>query len=393
MTTIAHDKPDSVLLLLQGSAPSDHPGIVDGYVRLQQQGRVSHLDVMPVFGPNGVERGAGFWDEVLERALGHGTTVVVFQYYHSSRLPDPRPAIASLRTLPSSPFVVSTLGDPFRNGYFGRPSVPRSFLQAAEGSDLVTLTSMGVLADHVARYTRAPIVLSPNGVCQVRFAACSGVSPHSDPEFDVVFIGSRNTSKNPARPYFHLGRRRERLVSDLTKRFGKRFAVFGNGWAAQMSDQGPIPFAQQANTAERGRVIVGGVPFSRARYYTSNRPFIQMTSRRPLVDTAVPGVESMLRRDEHWILAPEWRLIDAVERVLEMGEEGRSKIGDAAAEYVRSRHTQAHRVASLMENVARLRLARSGGAPRPPYVPFFLPEADLTLETRHATRHWPGSAS
>ena len=86
MNVVDATGPDSVLLLLQGRAPSDHPGIVDGYERLRRSGRVRHLDVMPVFGPNGVERGAAFWDEALERALGHGTTLVVFQYYHARYL-------------------------------------------------------------------------------------------------------------------------------------------------------------------------------------------------------------------------------------------------------------------------------------------------------------------
>lgn len=381
---------ESVLLLLQGTAPSDHPGIVDGYARLQRSGRVHHLDVMPVFGPNGVERGAEFWDEVVERALGNAVTMVVFQYYHSNRLPDPRPAIAFLKTLLSSPFIVSTLGDAFMNGYLGRPNVPRSFLQVAESSDLVTLTSMGVLADHVARHTRAPIMLSPLGACQVRFGALTPVTDADAPEFDVVFIGSRNTPRNPLRPYFHLGRHRQRLVAELTRRFGRRFAVFGHGWEGWSSNKGPIAFEDQARAARRGRVIVGGVPFSKARYYTSDRPFIQAVSGVPLADAAVPGVETLLRPGEHWILAHERRLVEVVERVLEMGDEERSTMGRAAAEYVLSNHTQAHRVAGLLENVRRLRHAHLTGQRTSPHLPFFLPSVDVESEQYFATRHWPG---
>ena len=40
-------------------------------------------------------------------------------------------------------------------------------------------------------------------------------------------------------------------------------------------------------------MIVGGVPYSNARYYASNRPFIQMTSGVPIVETPVPGVETL----------------------------------------------------------------------------------------------------
>ena len=391
MTIPAPPEAESVLLILQGKEPADHPGIVDGYTRLQRQGRVRRLDIMPVFGPNGVQRGAAFWAEVLERALGNGTTLVVFQYYHSKLLPDPRPAIEALRRLPESPFIVSTLGDAFMNGYLGRPSVPRSFLQAAERSDLVMLTSMGGLADCIARFTSAPIVLSPNGACQVRFPGPVPSDQTDTLEYDVIFIGSRNASRNPFRPHHHFGRQRERLVNGLSKRFGRRFAVFGKGWDHQRSSQGPIPFDQQAKTARRGRVIVGGVPYSTARYYTSNRPFIQMTSGVPVVDTAVPGVETLLRPGEHWLLADERSLLKEVERVLELPDERRSAVGAAAAKYVLAHHTQADRVASLLENVRRLRLSRCPTeSPTPPYLPFFLSEVNLEKEARSSTRNWPG---
>ena len=167
------------------------------------------------------------------------------------------------------------------------------------------LSSMGELADHVARFTTAPILLSPLASCQVRFPALPPIDQDYTPEFDVIFIGSRNASRNPFRPYHHFGQQRERLVNGLTKRFGRRFAVFGKGWDHHPSNPGPIPFGQQAKTARRGRVIVGGVPYSNARYYASNRPFIQMTSGVPVVDTPVPGVETLLRPGEHWFLADE----------------------------------------------------------------------------------------
>lgn len=384
-----HPKPESVLIFLQGADAGAHPGIIDGYMRLKASGKISQLNVLPIFGPNGVERGEVFWREALEQALEHKTTLVVFQYYHSLRLPDPRKAIHALKRLPSRPLVVSTLGDAFMNRWLGGPEVPRSFLQAAQVSDLATLTSMGKMADFIAKHASAPILLSPNAVCQVRFQPPNENELNSEPEFDVVFIGSRNTSRNPLRPYAWLGKRRERLVDELTKRFGKRFAVFGNGWDGKPANQGPVPFDSQARTARRGRVIVGGVPFSQARYYTSNRPFIQITSGIPMVDSIVPGVESLLRPDEHWILAEESRLVDAVERTLELGDERRTRMGRAAAKYVLENHTQAHRVATLLENVRRLRAMREKGVPQAPYLPFFLPEIDTARELSKAVRNWP----
>lgn len=384
--------PESVLVFLQGADESAHPGIVDGYRRLQTAGHVAHLDVIPVFGPEGVVRGEAFWGDAIDVAIAHQTTLVVFQYYHSPRLPDPRGAIQTLKGLPTSPVIVSTLGDPFMSGYFGRPNVPASFLQAAAVSDLVTSTSMGVMARHLRRYTRAPILLSPNGVCQVRFGVPPRPEARGKRDFDVVFIGSRNHSLNMLSGQGWIARKRERLVDLLVKRFGRRFGLFGKGWEGKAVNQGPVSFDAQARVSQRGRVVVGGVPFSRARYYTSNRPFIQMTSGTPMVDSYVAGVDHILRPNEHWVLAPEDRLVEAVERTLELNDAERLRMGRAGAHHVLALHTQAHRVAMLLENVRRLRQARRTAEPIPPYLPFFLPDANLSDELGLASSGWPGVA-
>jgi hypothetical protein len=382
--------PESVVLVLQGTSPESHPGIVDGYERLRQQGQVSQLAVFPVFGPQGAERGKAFWEDVFEMARLQEASLVVFQYYHSPVLPDPRPAMKRLHNLPRRPLVVSTLGDAFMNGYFGRPSVPRSFLQAAESSDLVTLTSMGALADYVSGYTHAPMLLLANGACQVRFRSEPEPKAERDKEFDVAFVGSRNMSRNPLRPYHWFGKRRVALIEALSRRFGKRFAVFGNGWDKLPSSRGPVPFAEQATAVQAARVIVGGIPFSRARYYTSDRPFIQMTSGVPLVDVHVPGVEALLKDRSHWVLSGEERVLDTVAEVLSWPEEQRLDMGQRAASYVRERHMQAQRVATLVENVRRLRCWRDTGEQPQPHLPFFHDGADKSAEMLHATRNWPG---
>lgn len=382
-------EPESVLLILQGAMLEGHPGIVDGYERLRTSGQVREVRVVPVDGPRGVRRGALFWRDAIAQAHDIDASLVVFTYYHSPHLPDPRPAIEALRRLPSRPFVVSMLGDPFMNGYMQRPSVPKPFLQAAEASELVTLTSMGALADHIARHTNAAIMLLPNGACQVRFAPAAKRSTSPPlPDFDVAFVGSRNTARNPARPYFWLGRRRERLVAELHRRHGDRFAVFGHRWDRLPVARGPVPYDQQVSAVRRARVVVGGVPFSHERYYTSDRVFVQMLSGVPLVDVAVDGVGAMARHREHWLLVKERDVADAVDEVLTWSNERRSAMGSAAATLVLERHSQNHRVAALLENVRRRRLLNGVAEP---YLPFFLDEAEARREASMATRNW-GSA-
>ena len=380
--------PESVVLILQGSTPGDHPGIVDGYERLRASGILSHLAVFPVFGQDGLERGDAFWRDVIAQAHDQDATIVVFQYYHSGMLPDPRPAVARLRALTSRPSVVATLGDAFMNGYFGRPKVPRSFLQASEVADLVTLTSMGALADYVAAHTNAPIMLLPHGACQVRFGALDSDSQDACVDADVAFVGSRNRSRNPANGYFWVGRRRERLIEQLAKRFGSRFALFGHGWNDLPSSRGPVPFQDQAKAVRCARVVFGGIPFSSCRYYTSDRPFIQATSGVPIVDIAVPGTDCILRSNEHWVLTREESVLKTIDEVLAWSDATRAKHGRIAAENVFAKHMQAHREAALVENVRRQRTTLSNRTRLPPYFPFILDDVDLPCEHPLLTRHW-----
>src|SRR5690606_22837903 len=128
---------------------------------------------------------------------------------------------------------------------------------------------------YIAAYTSAPIILLPHGVCQVRFDEHSNEFDPPERDLDVVFIGSRNRARNPTKGYYWRGLRRQRLVERLTRHFGRRFGVFGNGWDYLSSSRGPVRFEQQLSTARRAKLVVGGIPFSSARYYCSDRPFIQ----------------------------------------------------------------------------------------------------------------------
>lgn len=168
----------------------------------------------------------------------------------------------------------------------------------------------------------------------------------------------------------------------LSRRFGKRFGLFGIGWQGLASWQGPVPFDQQAVTARRARVVVGGIPFSRERYYTSNRPFIQVSAGVVMVDTFVPGVDAILRPGAHWVLSDDDALAATVERVFAWDDAKLRQIGAAGAQHIFRSHTQAHRVEeALLENVRRLRAFSETGAMQASYLPFFLSEVDVGADS------------
>ena len=120
------------------------------------------------------------------------------------------------------------------------------------------LTGMGYVASQLARQGARNLVLMPHGSCQVRFSAMFDQTKYS-PEFDVVFIGSRMSVRNPFSHFFRTARKRREFVALVTKRYGRKFGLFGNGWTCNPSWQGPIPYDRQHSAYHRGAVIVGGM--------------------------------------------------------------------------------------------------------------------------------------
>lgn len=384
--------PDSLLLLVQGDSPAAHPGILDGYQRLVADGTLAHVEGHGFLGPQGAAAGQRFWTGIAERARATAATMLVVEYYHEPGLPDPRPGLDVLRAASPDLFVVATMGDAFHNGWLGRLNVPTCFMQLAEAADLVMPSGMGVMGDHLAAATHAPVAMYPTSLCQVRFAPpdprdLAGRSP-----FDVVHIGSRNIARNPLRGYHRAGRRRDAMVRALAERFEARFGLYGRGWEGRSGAQGPVPYAEQAAAARQGTVVVGGAPFTDARYSTSDRTFIQVGSGVPFVAVPVEGMATMLRPGEHWLPARHEDVVDVVEEVLSWDEDRRIEFGVRAAAHVHANHTQAARAATVVENVRRLRSAQPG-QPVVPHLPWLLPEVDPAQEARHATRNWPLPAS
>lgn len=328
------------------------------------------------------------WSHLTDLVRSRTVDFVVLHHYHGQGLPDARPFIDMLRTMPHRPIVALSAGDAF-HGLF-RPAHPQNLRDICSGVDIVLNTSMGVAADAIVGYGAKRVALWPLGACQVRFA--KEVRPHSqkESEFEVVFIGSNNRSRNPASSYFWFARQRERLLRQLGRKFGGGFAVFGRGWNHLPNSHGPISFDAQVATCRRARLIVGGVPYSPVRYYASNRPFIQILSGVPFVDLNVEGVDRILRDGDHWYLTESLDAVaDRCDDLLSRPETEREEQGYCAARYVADHHTNLVRWRGLVHTLTALREGSSDESFRsPPDLRFFLPETDLEVELPLATRGW-----
>jgi spore maturation protein CgeB len=248
---------------------------------------------------------------------------------------------------------------------------------------------MGYIAQQLRRWGSRNLVLMPNGCCQARFA--SPVQPSDNPQFDVVFIGSRLRARNPIGHHFRVARRRVQLVEAFTRRYGRRFGLFGPGWEGNPSWHGPVAYKSQHDAYRDAAVAIGGLPHAYHDYYTSDRVFIATASGVPLVDYAVPGVERILQPGVDWWLARDIEgMIAGCDRLLEMSPPERLALGRRARQRTLARHTQYHRCCAMVEIVRALRCARLAGRSAKEPKLSFLAEARPGQDVPPAIVAWQG---
>ena len=342
-------------------AAADHPGYYEGFERLVAEGVLSVHTAIAYYGV-AEERGwDGLWAEAERTARNMQADAVFLQFFHGA-ISDPTAGIQRLKSLPGAPTLFTSLGDPY--GRWIR-RVPQSFRVASKLADVSFLTGMGYIARQLRSWGSRNLVLSPNGCCQVWFSSRPSIES-TNPDFDVVFVGSRIPPRNLLSElsylYYWGGRQRVELVTACTKRYGRRFGLFGNGWNGNPAWQGEIPFVEQHAAYRRSAVGLGGMPYAYYDYYTSNRVFNAVASGVPFVDYWVPGVDRLLQPGRDWWLGrsqPE--MLALCDKLLEMPSSERSSLGEAARTFVLSNHTQYHRCKEMVEIVRSIREARLSG--------------------------------
>ena len=374
-----------VLFLSQGRRADTHPGFQDALCKLKEEGFVDDFLNIPYFGYAEAHRWDGFYRHVVEVCREAPFDVVHFHFYHRKGKPSPRGCMEALKALPSRPVVVTSVGDGFSAGWL-LPDYPEDFKEASRCADITFATQMGKAADKMIRWGARNIVLSPLSMCQKRFKG-EGIDLGKHRfDFDVVWVGSRNTGRlfNPFNRNSYAAGKRNRLVEMLAKRYGTRFGLFGRGWDHLNCAQGPVPFDQQQVAFRRGRVVVGGTPYSYADYYASDRPFFSISSGIPTIEMRVPRLDRILRDGDHVYLVDSVEgILDQCEALLATDPHELYQKADAAARYIAERHTQYHRLKFELDTAQRY---RANGYKLDVEFPFFLPEVDMASEKVHAIR-------
>jgi hypothetical protein len=375
-----------VLFLSQGQRIEDHPGWNYSLDQLKKEGFITDFFNIPYKGYVAQNGWQAFYCHVVELCRQDLFDIVLFHHFHGNiHAISPRLCIKLLQALPHKPIILTSCGDGFSDNWLA-PHYPEDFKECSRAADITFSSQMGKAADIMRRWGAKNIVLSPLSMCPARFQA-QHINPmaHSF-DFDVVSVGSRNVGRipNPFNRNTYAVRIREKVMNALSKRYGSRFGLFGHGWKGLVSNQGPIPFDQQQKTYRRGRVVVGGTPYSISDYYASNRPFFSIASGVPTIELAVPRLDHILRDQEHCYFCHSIdEVIAQCDHLLKSDPVELYAKAALAADYIAERHTQYHRLKFQLETAIR---HRQNGNRLDVAFPFFLPEVDLMNEMKYATR-------
>lgn len=368
----------NVLVLLQGRNLQDHPGVVDAFYRLQNEGVIGKCSIVPI---HGMAEGIGWsetWVNLARTFLEDRYDVVFFHHFHGGGLTVPHRLVETLYTADPKPIILLSCGDGFSADWM-MPDYPAPFRYMVKHADVVFSTQLGAAVKKFRKWGAKRVVLLPLAMCQKRFRLNVDSRGSGRKEYDIVIVGSRNQPRlNPLSHYWHNARKRVKVVSVLTREFGNRFAIFGNGWDGHPCAKGPVPFERQSEVMQTAKLVVDGYMFSKADFYLSNRPFIAIGTGATMVSFAVPFIETLLEPDRHWFLCENVEAIgERCRKLIELGDEALSAVGLAGAAHVKAYHTQYHRIRFVVETAQSMIVARRDKRPLPPpRVPWFLPSSD-----------------
>jgi len=378
--------PLKLLSLLQGHRVEDQVGFHQSGIRLVQEGYLQEYQALPFLAADGLGANNSVYESILQTAKQMEPDFVFFQYFHFHRIPDPSQLVASLRKLPSRPVIFSSGGDSF--GRWTRP-VPPSLRTLSRIGDLTFLTGMGYVADDLVRSGGQNIALMPHGFCPVRFSTTPDQAETSQVDWEIVCVANNYHVKNPFSYIYHHKKNRTHEVQALSRRYGKKFALFGRGWEGFAEWRGPLPYEQQGQIFRSSKVVIGGHPGGSMDYYLSDREFIALSSGVPFVEYQTPRIEKLFRPNEHWYLYKDQKeMMRIVDNLLGSFSSEAKKKAEKTEAYTRAKHSNYHRLKEMVGIARDFREAQRKRPWRPSGLAFLLPEINWDDEQNYALKGW-----
>lgn len=384
-----------ILFLSQGVFVKDHIDFDAGFRSAMSGGERIEFRNLPYKGYAAEHGWDGFYREVLRQNEDFKPDVVFFHFFHSGGDAGIATCCRELRVAANKPLIFGSSGDLFNNGWLKRfgKMLPRSLIDLSVNADATFLTCMGGMADSLAKKGAKNILFVPHAFL-----------PHSFPDWEsmpvdckkhaISMVGSKSAmiSRRPLMA-FPNAYKRIRVVSMLRRRFGREFAIFGNGWPSSISS-GPVSYFDQVRLFAESQAVVDSPAPLKEVYYGSDRPFFILGSGSPLVHFYTPRFEKMLRPNEHAFYCHRLRdVVPVCERILKLPADALAEHARKTRRFVKERHLLDHRIDTIISAAEAILSHRRGGssavdALRSVRMHHFLPEVRLEMEYKHCTRNW-----
>jgi hypothetical protein len=325
-------RPISLLHLPNEEREGDQVGPRQAFAELHREGLLAHYEAFSFLVEAAREGAPAALDRLLRLVAGSRPDLLVWQ--HVGGFPVTPRFLADLRAASPGTHLLCHEGDVYGRRVKRLPPETRALFAAA---DTVALVGAGEYAELARAAGARRVLYSPHSADTVRFGL--PWTPTPERELDVAMIGSRVTSR---RPWARLpgARAREALVRALARRFGARFALYGQGWAGFASDRGPLAFDEQERAQRRARVTVSWDHFDTVERYFSDRVPIALLSGVPHVTNRQPGYEEVFGPGAPLAWADTVDgVVAEVERLLALGQGALDELGRRAAVYARGRFT------------------------------------------------------
>jgi len=170
-------------------------------------------------------------------------------------------------------------GDPFDRRV---KRIDQATIAGLRHAHLVIACGLGSLAEILGEHSSTPVSWMPHCFVRSRFAArdpAAAIKTH-----DMVMIGNRGNRRRLKLLYVPGGRRRAEFATRLSASYGGRFALYGGGWShLTTSSRGNLPFFQQEEAIQSGRITVNWDHFDGIDYYFSDRLPISLAAGVPHV--------------------------------------------------------------------------------------------------------------
>jgi hypothetical protein len=293
--------------------------------------------------------------EIIAKAADLRATAVL--WCHTSRLEVGGATLSRLQTMSGRPVFGYWEGDMYQ---WPHKPFPKPARQIARACDVVFVPGYSSFSDSLRRAGCSDLRYAPSPTDEARFGEAFGLR-RSTPEFDVVMIGNRVTSRAPLKT-MPGARQRMRLVQLFEKKLGNRFAVFGSGWKGQ-SAQGPISFVDQGKAYAAGHVALGNNNIHAACYFSDRLP-IAMSCGSIVVHCHEAGFDDVFGHDHPlWLYHDAHQAWLAARRLLETPDADLQASRLRGRDLALGRFTMLHvldYIVAVMAEVSRRNGQRSG---------------------------------